>query len=216
MILRFCSGSVTPARRERKRSSASTATSGTLKTSRKALTTCSPSFLRIRPWSTNTHVSWSPTALWVSSAATLESTPPESPQITWPSPTWARIRSICSSAIEAADQSIERPQMSRRKVSRICVPYGVCTTSGWNWIPYRPLSRCSRAATGDSVDDASAVKPGGASKTVSRWLIQQDCSAGRPASRRPGSATFSCERPNSPTSAPSTRPPSSSTMACIP
>ena len=46
--------------------------------------TCSPSFLRIRPWSTNTHVSWSPIARWTSSAATDESTPPESPQITRP------------------------------------------------------------------------------------------------------------------------------------
>ena len=55
----------------RKRSSASTATSGTLKWSRKAEMTCSPSFLRISPWSTNTHVSWSPIARWTSSAATL-------------------------------------------------------------------------------------------------------------------------------------------------
>ena len=38
--------------------------------------TCSPSFLRISPWSTNTHVSWSPIARCTSSAATDESTPP--------------------------------------------------------------------------------------------------------------------------------------------
>ena len=68
-------------------SSASTATSGTLKWSRKAAMTCSPSFLRIRPWSTNTQVSWSPIARCTSSAATDESTPPESPQMTLPSPT---------------------------------------------------------------------------------------------------------------------------------
>ena len=72
------------------------------------------------------------------------------------------------------------------------------------------------AATGDSVDEASAVKPDGASKTVSRWLIQQLCSAGTPSRSRPGSATVSCERPNSPTSAPSTVPPSVSTIACMP
>ena len=63
--------------------------------------TCSPSFLRIRPWSTNTHVSWSPIARCTSRAATDESTPPESPQITRPVPTCARILSICSSMIEA-------------------------------------------------------------------------------------------------------------------
>ena len=60
-------------------SSASTATSGTLKWSRNAATTCSPSFLRISPWSTNTQVSWSPTARCTSSAATDESTPPRQP-----------------------------------------------------------------------------------------------------------------------------------------
>ena len=40
-------------------------------------TTCSASPLRSRPWSTKTHVSWSPTALCTSSAATAQSTPPE-------------------------------------------------------------------------------------------------------------------------------------------
>ena len=68
----------------------------------------------------------------------------------------------------------------------------------------RPPAR--RPAT--RVELASAVKPGGGSNTVSRCDIQHDCSAGVPASSRPGSATVSCERPNSPTSAPSTRPPS--------
>ena len=96
------------------------------------------------------------------------------------------------------------------------VPYGVCTTSGWNWMPYRPRSESSIAATGDSDDDASAVNPGGGSNTVSRWLIQQDCSAGVSARSRPCDATVRWERPNSPTSAPSTLPPSSSTMACMP
>ena len=96
------------------------------------------------------------------------------------------------------------------------MPYGVCTTSGWNWMPYRPRSVSSIAATGDSVDDASAAKPGGASNTVSRWLIQHDCSSGVSASSRPCEPTVRCERPNSPTSAPSTRPPSSSTIACMP
>ena len=43
----------------------------------------------------------------------------------------------------------------------------------------------SNAATGDSVLEASAVKPGGGSKTVSRWLIQHCCSSGRPSSSVP-------------------------------
>ena len=45
--------------------------------------TCSPSFLRIRPWSTKTQVSWSPIAWCTSSAATDESTPPQRPQMTF-------------------------------------------------------------------------------------------------------------------------------------
>ena len=77
--------------------------------------TWSPSFLRIRPWSTNTQVSWSPIARCTSSAATDESTPPESPQITRPSPTWARMRAIWSSITEAALHVRSQPQMSSRK-----------------------------------------------------------------------------------------------------
>ena len=42
----------------------------------------------------------------------------------------------------------------------------------------------SQAATGEPGLAASAVKPGGGSKTVSRWLIQHCCSAGSPASSR--------------------------------
>ena len=94
IALRLASGSVTPFSFSRNRVCASTATSGTLNVSLKALTTCSPSSLRISPWSTNTQVSCSPTALCTSSAATEESTPPDSPQITRPSPTCARIRAI--------------------------------------------------------------------------------------------------------------------------
>ena len=115
MILRLVSGSLTPASLSRKRSSASTATSGILKRSRNAAMTCSPSFLRISPWSTNTHVSWSPTARCTSTAATDESTPPLRPQMTFASPTWARMRAICSSTIDAADHVMSQPQTSPRK-----------------------------------------------------------------------------------------------------
>ena len=83
-------------------------------------------------------------------------------------------------------------------------------------MPYSPRSTSSTAATGDSVEEARAVKPSGAAYTVSRCDIQHACESGVPASRRPCSATVSVERPNSPTSAPSTRPPSVSTRACMP
>ena len=42
-------------------------------------------------------MSWSPTARCTSAAATAESTPPDSPQITRLSPTCARIAATCSS-----------------------------------------------------------------------------------------------------------------------
>ena len=74
----------------------------------------------------------------------------------------------------------------------------------------------SKAATGEAVEEASAVKPGGGANTVSRCDIQHDCSFGVPASSRPVSLTVSCERPNSPTSAPCTFPPSPSARSCIP
>ena len=122
IALRFVSGSLTPFSRARKRSSASTATSGTLKWSRNAATTCSPSFLRMRPWSTNTHVSWSPIARCTSSAATLESTPPLSPQMTLPPPTWARMRAICSETMLSGDHVRSASQISPRKRSRIVWP----------------------------------------------------------------------------------------------
>ncbi len=50
--------------------------------------------------STKTQVSWSPIALWTSAAATAESTPPDSPQITAPSPTWAWMASTACSMID--------------------------------------------------------------------------------------------------------------------
>ena len=88
----------------------------------KASTTCSASFIRIRPWSTKTQVSFSPTALWTSSAATEESTPPERPQITRPSPTWAWIFSTCSAITDCGDHCCSQPATSRRKRVRISVP----------------------------------------------------------------------------------------------
>ena len=90
MILRLFSGSVTPESFPRKRASASTRTKW-MSHLAKAASTSSPSFLRIRPWSTNTQVSWFPTASASRAAATEESTPPESASSTFPLPTFARM-----------------------------------------------------------------------------------------------------------------------------
>src|SRR6185312_15375081 len=171
MILRLASGSVTPARRARKRSSAWTATSGTLKWSRKAATTWSPSLRRIRPWSTNTHVSWSPTARCTSAAATDESTPPDSPQITRASPTSARIRTTSRSTKEPGVHVGCKPQIRNRKFSISSRPRGVCATSGWNCTPNIGRVSWRNAVTGLAPLRAVTVKPGGGDSTWSPWLI---------------------------------------------
>ena len=75
-------------------------------------TTWSPSPWRISPVSTKTHVSCGPTALCTSAAATAESTPPDSAQITRPVPTCALIAATCSSMTEPIVQVGGQPQTS--------------------------------------------------------------------------------------------------------
>ena len=90
MIFRFRSGSVTPASLSRNRASASTRTKFMAQLW-KAAWTSSPSSFRMRPWSTNTHVSCSPTASASRAAHTELSTPPESASSTRPPPTFSRM-----------------------------------------------------------------------------------------------------------------------------
>ena len=91
MIRRFSSGSATPASAANIASLASTWITRTPRCVAKVSITWVASSRRSRPWSTNTQVSWSPIAWWMSAAATDESTPPESPRITSSPPTCARI-----------------------------------------------------------------------------------------------------------------------------
>ena len=72
---------------------------------------------RSRPVSTNTHVSWSPIALCTSAAATAESTPPDSPQITRSLPTCARISATACSMID--DVRPRRPAARRVEQERL-------------------------------------------------------------------------------------------------
>ena len=215
MILRLVSGSVDARRggrgsapRRRRRSA------GRWNWSRNAATTCSASFLRIRPWSTNTQVSWSPIARWTSSAATAESTPPERPQIARAVADLLADRARpAPRSTEAGDQSRAQPHDVAEEARRGSRCRTACGRPRGGTGCRRARARRPRARRPASrCEDASAVNPGGGSKTVSRWLIQQLCSAGRPAeqpSRRHRGARVA-SAPNSPTSAPSTRPPSSS------
>ena len=135
MILRFCSGSVTPASAARNRSAASTVCRSTPVAATKSRSTCWRSPARSSPWSTNTQVSRSPMARCTSAAATAESTPPDSPQIARPSPTWARTASTVSSMIDDVVQLCGIPAMSCRNRRSTSCPCGECPTSGWYCTP---------------------------------------------------------------------------------
>jgi hypothetical protein len=135
IALRLASGSVMPSRRAKNRSPASTWISSMPMLRRNVSTTWSLSPLRISPVSTYTHVSWWPIAWWTSAAATDESTPPDRPQIARPSPTWARMRATCSSMTDAIVHDGARPARSWRNRRSTPIPYGECTTSGWNCTP---------------------------------------------------------------------------------
>ena len=68
-------------------------------------------------------------------AATAESTPPESPQIAAPSPTWARIRETCSSMTLPVVQLGAIPAPWRRKFSSTSWPRSEWPTSGCHCTP---------------------------------------------------------------------------------
>ena len=165
---------------------ASTWTSGTWKWPSKVSTTCAASSLRSRPWSTKTQVSWSPTALWTSSAATAESTPPESAQMT---------RSRADLRADALDLLLDhgggRPRRRRagdvveevlqqllavRRVHDLRVELDAVEAA---------LRRPRRRRSASTREPAVTRAPSGGASTESRWLIQTVCSSGRPAASAP-------------------------------
>ena len=216
MILRFSSGSLTPASASRKRFWASTTCSETPVAATKSRSTCSASPLRSRPWSTNTQVSRSPIARCTRAAATAESTPPESPQMARRSPIWVRIASICSSTMLTIVQVGRQPAISSRKWLSTCWPCSVCITSGCHCTPARRRSRSSKAATGVSAVEASTANPAGAATTESPWLIQTRCCRGTSARSVPPSRTSTGVRPYSERPVRRTSPPRLSAIAWKP
>ena len=77
-------------------------------------------------------------AWWQRIAATDESTPPDRPQMARPvSPTLLFTAAMASSVKEPGVHDGSSLATSKRKAPRSSAPRGVCTTSGWNWIPYR-------------------------------------------------------------------------------
>ena len=152
-----------------------------------------------------------------SAAATAESTPPDSPQIARPSPTWARTAATVSSMIDDVVQLCGIPAISCRNRRSTSCPCGECPTSGWYCTPASRRSVSSNAATVARSDAAVTVNPSGARTTESPWLIHTGCRAGSPSCRVPGAAhTVSSVRPYSRVPSGATSPPSARAMAWKP
>ena len=165
------------------------------------------------------HTSCAPIARWTRAAATAESTPPLSAQITRPVPTWDRIAATCSSMIDAIVQFGSQPARRCRNCSSTCDPNGECTTSGWYCTPQMRRSGFSSTATGASAVLAVATKPSGTSVTASKWLIHTSCSAGMPSWSSVDvepSMRVSLARPYSPRSPRPTVPPNCWAMSWAP
>ena len=110
-------------------------------------------------------------ALFSSTATTEESTPPERPSTTSSSPILRFRDSTAASTQLPRFQLFFAPQTLNTKLDSICVPYCVCTTSGWNWSAYILLSLLNIAANGQVADTAPLSKSAGIASTLSPWLI---------------------------------------------
>mmetsp|Transcript_20478 Transcript_20478/g.72414 ORF Transcript_20478/g.72414 Transcript_20478/m.72414 type:complete len:232 (+) Transcript_20478:382-1077(+) len=131
MILRFFSGSSTPASAARKRSDASTTRRFTPHSSRRRLRQSAASSCRSSPLSTITAWKRSPMARLSSTAATVESTPPDTAPSTLPSgPTTLRIASTSRSRNDAMFHVCGHLHMPSTKLESSVRPQGVWLTSG--------------------------------------------------------------------------------------
>ena len=132
IIFRFFSGSVTPLSSDKNLSFASLKTKLALKFFLNMFTTICDSFFLNKPWSTKKHVNWLPIALSIIAAVTELSTPPLNAHKTWSSPTFALISAILSFKKFSTFHVGWALQISNKKFFKICIPFFVWTTSGWN------------------------------------------------------------------------------------
>jgi hypothetical protein len=154
--------------------------------------------------------------LCTKAAATAESTPPDSPQMTSLSPTWARIAATCSSMMFALVHVGAMPAMSYRNRDSMACPPSVCATSGWNWTPASPRLGSSNAATGAPDEPPVTANPCGARETQSPWLIHTSCSAGIPLNSTLSGSRRTGVPPNSRAPVCVTSPPSARAIAWNP
>ena len=173
------------------------------RTARRSRPPARPRSCRISPWSTKTQVSCSPIALWTSSAATEESTPPERPQITLPSPTWARIFSTCSSITDAGDHCSLAAGDVAQEAGEDLGPVGRVDDLGVELDPVEAAvghlaggdrRAGARGERGEALAAPRRPRRGGSSSSSAPR-------AGRRAGVPPPSGRVSSVRPNSPASA---------------
>lgn len=205
---RFSSGSVTPSSAARKRSEASTALTSTVPPSRRSTSSVSP--VRSSPLSTKMPRNRSPTARWTSSAATAESTPPDTAPITRASgPTRSRTRCTSVSSTCSVVQRHATPQTVSAKWRSIRTPPFVCVTSGWNCSPY--MRGPAMAAHSQLAELAVTSNPGGSSATRSPCDIHTSCAPSVPRTEPSTTALPYSRRPHG-----STRPPKACASSCMP
>ena len=94
-------------------------------------------------------------------------------------PTWARIRSTCSSITAAGVHARRRTGDLVEEVLQDLLPVRRVDDLGVELDGVEPRLASSNAAIGVEGDDAVTRAPGGGAVTESRWLIQTTCSGGR-------------------------------------
>ncbi len=163
-------------------------------------------------------------------AATDESTPPDSPRMTRSLPSCCFSSATVESTNEAALHSCREPQTSTTKLRSSCVPCRVWNTSGWNctaktgdgWRVEGDGWRVEgdghqKAALRTSFVEPMTSKPSGMLVMVSPWLIHTCEPCSKPLnSGLPRSMVSRLARPYSRESPFSTRPPSAWLMNCAP
>ena len=173
MILRFCSGSVTPASRSRNRSRRIHELERQVEPREPCRAPAPPRSAAAARCPRRCTSADRRCARCSSIAATVESTPPDSPQHDAP------VADLLADPRDAlVDERRHRPVAAAAADARTrsCAgsrsPRSVCTTSGWNSRPYSPRPASWMAATGALADVATTSNPGGAAATKSPWLAQ--------------------------------------------
>ena len=140
----------------------------------------------MKPWSTKTHVSWSPTALWTSSAATAESTPPERAQSTRSAP------DLRADPLDLLlDHGGRRPRGRRagdvvEEVLEQVLAVRRVHDLGVELDAVEPALRGPRTRrSASTATPATTRRPRAARSTESRWLIQTVCSLAAARRRAP-------------------------------